>query len=791
MTVDSSFSKLWILVSLCGAALVSCLRDGGFVSPDEEKNLPVLASFQGRAITKKTPLDGERALEITNPKIALVWQFVGPSSFGVAFDKFSVGSNPPYKFSAELKNSPPPEIADSDEPVIGTFWLYSDGNGNDTLDRLVHPKVAEHDADLAKLQKAYKRGLERLREVSDELSQRIPSKDTFLVDSTGTFIRLTGGRLDTLFVSSGPRDVNMWNEVLFRRYRLLRNFNGWQNFFALRKKTDDSYRTIIPMADHSYLQIFEDWRKLLPKKGMEEEFEKRLKEAGFAYLTFIGTVQAVQKEAADSGWADYPYEGFSIPGADWVVGKSRRHFVLYFPTGYSLEQVLEAERGGSFRVDNIDKLHLGYNLLDCDDQYRCLVMSPKDSVYLELGQHEAFFNPPSSELKFPVQDFSPRTVPVETLKTLSGYFLYRPNRPITLDVRDGEAWCHVPDLGAHRLEPADSNRFFAQGADMQLEFVRTRGGAIGKLLLYSHGERAVAVRIDSIATPDLAQALARIRALKPVSLPESLRTALPGKFSYGKDTVGKDDTLRAHYSTGGDSIVLSYSGLPPQAFLPLNDSEAFSPASEDRLAFARNEAGVVTGMRFIRPTGSFFLPNTGYRPRKPVDFFSDTGAAPTLSQPASVSGGSGKDSYVKLGAQKRYACSQDGFFLKAGDGWVDALRKGATGDSISLQDSGDGLVFKVTGQAGKRIRLELVVCGEKGGKQGRILMAMRGGSSAQGPYGDPVAESDWVRPSVAGDTLSFSPIRIPADPYYLDLRQVHTYDDSLFYSFDGYRAWSD
>jgi hypothetical protein len=70
-------------------------------------------------------------------------------------------------------------------------------------------------------------------------------------------------------------------------------------------------------------------------------------------------------------------------------------------------------------------------------------------------------------------------------------------------------------------------------------------------------------------------------------------------------------------------------------------------------------------------------------------------------------------------------------------------------------------------------------------------MTLRGGSGAHGPYPDLIAEPDWVRPGIKGDTLSFSPIKIPSDPYYLELSQVHTYDDSLYYSFDGYKAWSD
>jgi hypothetical protein len=89
------------------------------------------------------------------------------------------------------------------------------------------------------------------------------------------------------------------------------------------------------------------------------------------------------------------------------------------------------------------------------------------------------------------------------------------------------------------------------------------------------------------------------------------------------------------------------------------------------------------------------------------------------------------------------------------------------------------------------VKLEVAACGEKGGKQGGVLMALNGGASAEGPFTRSLAESDWVRPGDKGATVSFSHIPIPSDPYYLELRKVRTWNDSLYYAFDGYRAWSD
>lgn len=769
----------------CAVVLAACFRDGGFVEPGEEKNLPVLAAFQGRANIKGTSLSGERMGGIGNPKIALVWQFVGPSAFGVAFDKISVDTRSPFKFSAEIRNPPPDSIAFSEEPVIGLFWLYSDGNENGVLDRIAHPKVAAHDAELAGMLAAYKKAFKALLEVSDISEEWVPYKDTFLLDSVGTFIRVVDGRPDTLFKSRGLKDRNFWHEVLYRRLRLLKNYNGWQNFFALRKKTYDFHRVSVPTAEHSYLQIFEDWRKLFPKPGKEAEFEANLRIAGTAYMLYLIAINTVQTEAVDSGWADYPYQGFDQPGTDWVVGKSTRYFVLYFPNRAALDRVLQAETWGSFTVDGIDRMHTGYNLLDCDEQYRCKVMGEKDSVYVDLADNEAFFNPPSKPVRLPIADFVSVPVEQDSLKPLEGRYEYRPERPILAVSRGGSLWCDVPEVGTFRLTASRPGVFYVPGEDLQFEFVATVGGRIGKVMMYRLGNRDVGLRTDStVRDSGLAEKIDRMLARRPERISASVSAGLPGTFSLGLDSL-----MRVRLADDGAGIGLSYLGLPPAVYRPLNDSEAYNPDSDHRLAFARNEEGAVTGLRWSRPPHGFFLPNPAYKPRKPGDFFPDTGNAQTT--PASESGGSGRDTYVDWGARRRYACAEDGRYLKAGDGWVEAVRKGATGDSISFRDPGDGLLFKVTGQAGKRVRLAVAVCGEKGGKQGGVLMDLRAGESAEGAFTRILAESDWVRPGDKGDTISFSHIPIPSDPYYLELRKVQTWNDSLYFSFDGYRAWSD
>ncbi|HKP98304.1 MAG TPA: hypothetical protein VJ385_21415 [Fibrobacteria bacterium] len=669
--------------------------------------------------------------------------------------------------------------------MIGKFWLYSDANANDTLDRITHPKIAARDSELAVLQAESKRSLERLLQVASISEKWIPYQDTFLLDSTGTFAHYNGGKPDTLYISRGKKDTKTWTEILFRRFRLLKNYNAWQNFFALRKKAQEYAMTPIPMPDHSFLLPFSDWRKLFPLPGMEREFETRLQAAGDASMKYLLTVEALQSQAQDSGWIDFPFDGFDQPLTDWVAGKGSSDFVLYFPTRASLQRVVEAERGGSFRVDNIEKAGLGYNLLNCDDQYRCRVLGPSDSIYIQLGEHESQFDPPSSALQTPIREFRTVPLPSDSLEKYAGRYEYKAYHPILVLRRDGELWCDIPWYGVHRLSPAGPSLFYAPGKDLQIEFVARGGNTISKLLLYAYGARAVAPRSDSV---DYAEALGQEVARLASRRRGSMRwiASLPSAFGFGADTMHV-----GYFTNAGnvDSIELSCPRLAPQIFYPANDSQAFSPASRDQIEFRRNETGVPMGIWLISPESRFFLPNLSYRPRKPADLRSEP--VGVLDNPVSESAGSGKDTYVGLGGLRRFGCAEDGLYLRSGDGWVLEMRKGTTGDDISLGAPGNGLLLRVSGRTGKHIKLALALCGEKGVKSQRVFLEVRGSSDRDGPWTDVLSEADWAHPGEKADTLSISPLAIPSDPYYLNVNQVPTLGDTSYYSIDGYRAFSE
>jgi hypothetical protein len=785
MITPSRWTSIALL--MLSLALVRCIKDDGLTLPGSEGGLTPLRHFQGSAWNEgDSALSAKRFLKLRNPKIALVWQKLGPGLQGQSFDKGVVAVSAPYEFSVDMTGPPPIEIAQSTEPVIGSFWLYSDGNGNGTLDRVAHPEMQARQRDLDSLRLAYEAADDSLQAVSTLTDHRVPYRDTFRLDVNGNLTHARGGAIDTLYAGMESDEVaDVW-AVLFRRTLALCHLSSWEFFFSLRKKGWEAVITRQTVPGGGAIYVTEDWRKLFPLPGREGEFEMRLAKAGSARYRFsVGLAEALYL-GEKNHWVDYPYEGFETAGLDWVAGKSRWYSVLYFPNRAALEQVVEAERSASFRVNGLDELHTGYNLLHCDDQYVCDVLSEKDSIRIDLGEEDAYFNAPSSALTPAIRDYSPAEIPEGSLERLEGAYDLHPFHPVTVVSRAGALWADFPGRGVLRLTGVDPYRFYDKARTLQFEFVRGSGGGISKLMTYVDGARWVAVKLEG---PGRRQAvLAAVDSL--LALPRNppgaaLAASLPLRLESGKDTLA--------LSGEGDSLRLAKAGGIARFFHPLNDSESASSAASDRLRLERNDQGAVRGAWLITAEGERFLPNPAYVPRKPIDLFPLAGDespdADSQANPVSASAGTGRDTYLGLGGVKRYGCSEDGFFLREGDGWLAELRKEGTSDSISLHSHSGELVFRIEGLAGKRVRLEIDLCKEKAGNPARGRFRVLGGARS-GEWERTLAEDGWTPASEKGGTLAWESLPIPSDPYYLGIQQVRTADSLFLFAVDGYRILS-
>jgi hypothetical protein len=253
----------------------------------------------------------------------------------------------------------------------------------------------------------------------------------------------------------------------------------------------------------------------------------------------------------------------------------------------------------------------------------------------------------------------------------------------------------------------------------------------------------------------------------------------------GKDTLA--------LSEAGDSLSLAKAGGSARFFHPVNDSESASRASSERLRFERNDRGAVRGVWLLAADAERFLPNPDYDPRRPIDLFpldgDESPAADSQGNPVSASAGSGRDTYIGLGGVKRYGCSEDGLFLREGDGWLAELRKDGTSDSVSLNSHSGEMVFRIQGLAGKRIRLEIDLCKDKAGKPARSRFQAFGGRQA-GEWERTMAEDAWTPAEDKGGTLVWTSLPIPSDVYFVALKQIRTADSPFLFAVDGYRILS-
>jgi hypothetical protein len=153
----------------------------------------------------------------------------------------------------------------------------------------------------------------------------------------------------------------------------------------------------------------------------------------------------------------------------------------------------------------------------------------------------------------------------------------------------------------------------------------------------------------------------------------------------------------------------------------------------------------------------------------------------------SGSRGSAKDTQKSLAGAPRYACSQDGLFLRGGDGWLESLGQGRDADSITLRAPGDRVLFKLPGLKGRKITLELSGCGSA---EGRVRFRFRGGSDRDG-LEDVVAEDQWAALSVTGSAMRIGPIPVPADAYFISVERLRTPDAEVAFAFDSYAITAD
>lgn len=770
--------RIQIAVFLSVIALTGCFKDDGVIDPGNPPK-PVLGRFQGRAQNEgDTALSAKRLLNLTNPQVSLVWQFLGPKEYIITPSQGTVNTNPPYPFDIRLLEPPSPEVLDNPDLAIGGLWLYSDRNGNGKLDRLVHPDMLAATRTVDSLYGIYQAALSDLAATGEVKDKRVDVVETYHIGAFGTVTLGPPGDEDTLFVGHSPADTASWDAILNPRFHNLTYQNRWERFFTLRNRANDYYRIVRPSQNHIYEIDMPIRRKLFPKPGGQHEFERKMREVFRTYSAYVATAEKLLYAQIKQGHNEYPYSGFDEPGADWVAGRSRQCFVVYLRDQAELQELRDAEQTSSFTMKGMDKMRTGYNAVRCDDQYNCEFMDPGAELTLDLGQSDGYFNPPAGPPPLrPITVYKPAEVKAPSLDRLAGSYAFQPFFPIRIAAKGGYLWAQIPDEGILRLTPADSLHYFATARDLQVQFVENDSLRVYKLFLFKDNKKYVAARDGAQDDGDLAGGLDSL--LGPGIPMDAARAALftASPYAYGKDTVA------ARWS--GDSLHVTVPGMLPMALAASDSVSFFSRESDLRAAFEIDPAGKCAGVWLTRAGKRIMAPALAYVPPSPADLF--PGLADSLPVVASEHAGSGSDRSVIMDGGPRFAPGPDSLFLRPGDGWIDALVSADASDSISLRQGGDYLLFRVPDLAGKGMAIELTLCPQRG-VRGRVRLSLRGGADKH-RQDDYLGGDLWVDFSDGKPkSVRLGPWKAGANPYYVRIGQIATADPSFLYSFDHYRV---
>jgi hypothetical protein len=775
-----------LLTALTG--LMGCDRGDGFASPSDPRTLRPLGFYTGRAAHAGDTAASSRLINLNHPRVAVLWRSVGTRDMVASDGQVSINATAPFAFSLTLLQPPPKEVRESPDLMFGFVTLFCDANENHAFDRVMHPDYFDDYDHVDSVAAVVRSARQELMSHSVVLAPRLV-EDRFFLDADGSIWKASGTGLDSMTdVKHLPLidPDSVLKGWVGNSARVLGRQNRFERFFAQRKKDNEYFYEEIPAPGHYKGLRGRYERSLFPKPGHEAAFDSALKRTIIAIEIHGRETQAVFAKADAGGRLDYPFNGYGQPGTDWMAGRSVTDLLLYVGSEAGRDSLLDAVPQSGFRVSNLGRFRIGYNLFHCDDQYVCDVRAAGDSILIYLGSTELFFNKPSapSRAPFPATGGAaalPASAPAaEALARLQGAYVMNGSDTVRVVLRHGELWCESSESGLVRVAPVDSFGFASPGLDFQGLFTPGFAGRPDRLMLYCRGVQNVYGRVSAAASGALAalsERIDRASGFPRADLRDSVLDGCAGFFDFGGDTLR---IVRA----GGDSLKVGLPRFRNLIFHAAGDSVFRSPWGEWSLEFQGFGGGNPSRVVFGNGAVKIVVPRFGVSPSKALK--SDKTEAAGITWMAEHSG-TGRDAYAGLDGRKRYACSGDGAFLRPGDGFLEAYSRGYVSDSISLRGGGDEATFRITGMQGKLALFQLRSCAERGVKSGRIRVSVWSGSepgALRPSYGD----HQWMNSDTSGVYWSLDSLAVPSDPFFLVLRQENTQDAKFHNAFDGYRV---
>jgi hypothetical protein len=358
-----------------------------------------------------------------------------------------------------------------------------------------------------------------------------------------------------------------------------------------------------------------------------------------------------------------------------------------------------------------------------------------------------------------------------------GLYAFNGSDTMAFAVIAGEAWCRFMGQGLLRTVPVDTiGAVVSPATGAQAVFENNPFGLPMRLIQYVGRKRFIFERVsESVPSEVLARIASAARFSRTGPAPGVLAAA-PGKYDFGSDSLKVA-------ATSGDSLAVRIPGYQPLIFHPAGDSLFRCPWGELSLAFRGCAGGSCRSAVFGNGASEKVVPVSGDVPSNTLKAAPAADSGRTWS---SGNGGTGRDSFIGIKGQGRYACSGDGLFLKPGDGILESAARAVQEDPISLREGGDALTFRIPGMAGKRAALELRACADKDSKGKRIRVSVWGGAHPDSLRRLEGREG-WLPIGASGSYWTLDSLPVESDPWYVRLREEDTPDAPFANAFDGYR----
>ncbi|MGL1935011.1 MAG: DUF3471 domain-containing protein [Fibrobacterales bacterium] len=763
--------QILITLLFCIFSFTSC--DGKISNPNSDNIKPILdvngySSIQSGRFTKLA--------NIQNPKIALVWQEMD----GAKISRYpieiisNVSPAAPFSFSSKLLENPPLYMNDYHNIFVGNFYLYSDNNKNQTLDMLVHPDYEPYIDSLSKLKQDFIHEKQKLLELSN-INKPTPSGERYYITNESKLLFHTETGIDSSWFKSPLFKGIEPGKISHRRQQLLQCLNKWESFLGSRANMVSVQTDTLHHKQHN-LQLTQKYlRKLFAKPDNDSLFQSQLKTTTKAALDYYSLIIWVRNSRISTQKNEYIYT--PAYSNDWIAGMSIWNYVFYLYDENDLNEIISINQYvtsiGKTLISNPQDLSIGYNVLECNIEYNCKILSSLDSVKIELGDEACYIEGCQRDLEV----LSSRTkiqLPDSLLQMYQGHYK-TPDSTNQLHVTfsHGSLWVKNNQNNVFKISAATKTIFFNSIYNTEIEFVIDSTSNS----LISHNNNSFiqmqkftspfdSLNIDSIISSIL---FPKTVEIKPLTLEQYSGLYVLSKTS--NLTIVPDN----------DHLIVSFPGIGFYKMYPISQDTFVHKESLLQIVFHKNEKGTITELSYESSHQNFIAPAYEYSPRNASYFNYDLNQFTPI-----VTSGHGSQLIVSDILEDSYNCLTDLAAISSKDNGLSSLTP-YTPSYYYFGQQLNPLIFEISDSL-SQINLSIHACPNQATDSTQLRLSITGGNSI-GSLNTFIQDPHTVTFHKEGTTISINPIQIPKKlPYFIQVIFSPLYSTEAEIVIDSYQV---